>query len=241
MQGKEQKYINNWKKSVCTLGHDYFNALPHMDQYRFYSWPLALEAEGKPDLAFPFIPESAAAPGQFPTFVFFSFFLKFNPPGAEDNNNRTLSVSQWPAPNMRQFWKDHSAHFLRNWRDQQSPPRIRTNPTSGHIFTQEHKQTAPPVLAFCNLCHATRPRPTRSATSSNPHWEQRYSQVSWRAQPGEANAHANTARQGYTPEPPLAEKKGPVGHLHVSVQESEGATEVLPEHSSRRKSAAHWS
>lgn len=79
MQGKGKRkniYINNWQKSVCTLGHDCLNALPHTDQYRFYSWPLALEAEGKPDLATlsHLSQQSAAAPGLFPAFLFFFFF-----------------------------------------------------------------------------------------------------------------------------------------------------------------------
>lgn len=97
-------------------------------------------SRGNAWLSFPIYPRVCGSPWSIPNISFLLFFY-FNPPDADDNNNGTLSVSQWRAPNMRQFWEDHSGDFLRTWMDQQSPPRIHTNQTPGHIFLRRSTST----------------------------------------------------------------------------------------------------
>lgn len=83
---------------MCALGHICLSALPHTDQYGFYSWPLDLEAgDSLPLSLFPIyslssaLPRLSACPLCWLSRRPLSLFPSFPPP---DNTKGTLSSSQ---------------------------------------------------------------------------------------------------------------------------------------------------
>lgn len=112
---------------MCTLGHDCLGALPHTDQYRFYSWPLALEAGDSLTLS-QLLQQSVLSAGFFP-------LSSHRPPGHRGDAVISPSGTEGAAAESVASFKkrdsfggDHSGDSLCAPRDQPSPQRTHILP-----------------------------------------------------------------------------------------------------------------